>query len=727
MTRLHRRAIVAVFFTVLQVLMLAATEPAQAQVAKPPPTVSLVAQRREFIPPTATSTDLTTAPTDLLGPDGFVLDLLLEGTQPLKGSRIALTVFQRVRTRAAFTQAADSADFGSPIGFVSTTTPDARGTEDLVVTSVRIPVGIPSVQCPLCINIGDGVYPVSVELRNVDEETVDRFTTFVTGTVPGTVTSRLQVGLLVPLQAAPSIKSARDIAPVQSARSLISMVEALASQRQVPLSIVAVPQSLDQLEPTNDDGKTEPNGLLDLLRLVLPDREVLSNPYVRVVPEIIDDASFQPYRRALFALGAASLKQRLSRDPVDGIMIAPALLNSDQTLDELNITRLIVGPNALEGSPDDLPLATPIIVDPGARSGNTTAARPAVVLDDAVAQRFTKKMPGRTSTSDDQLRAQHVIAELALIETLTRDVAQRGTPIAVPPETTQATLVAVLNELAASSRLAPTLVTTLFDSPPHRDSDGAPVLYTPRSAPSTNDGRLLQRRNNTIANYAAIDERNTGYASLFGAAGPDPQQARTAAEIANLRREAATLLANDFTEAQRSAATRAVRTEFDRLLDRVANQSSRRVTLTARSQEIPISLVNDTGRPITISMIVETENADLPRAKRDPNVPARQVLQELISISGRVHEQPVTVATKGPGRYSMLVRLQTPSGYEFSRTRYTLQATSIGALGKALTAGSLLFLGIWWAATISQNNRKRSALRHPANTTKPPPQRTQRR
>jgi Family of unknown function (DUF6049) len=708
-----------------------------AQEARPDPTnqtITLVGQRREFTPPTTSTADATTT-LGQAGTDFFVLDLLLEQRRELKGAAITATVYQRVRTRETFRQAADRNQFGSPIGFVSTKPPAIRNGG--VVTTVRIPIGEPSASCPQCIKITAGIYPVSIEFRNGDEETLDRFTTFLTAANDdggSDRAGRLQVGLIVPLQAPPSLRAAQDVAPVQSARSLISMVEALASQRQVRVSILANPQSLDQLEPTDNEGNVATNGLLDLLRLVLTDREVLSGPYVRVLPEIVDAPSFQPYRRQLFALGRTSLKERLQREPIDTIMVAPKLLNSDETLDELNISKLIVGPEALEGLPEKLPLAMPIIVDPGARSGNATAARPAVVLDESIAARFTKKLPGRGSTGDDQLRAQHVIAELSLIETLTSGRENSGLPIAVPPETTQATLVAVLNELAVSTTLSAVPVSRLFDAAPEQDDTGAPILYTPATGPSNADGRTIQQRANTIANYAAIEERNTGYASLFGAAGPDPQQAKTVAEIANLRREAATLLAADFNEKQRSAATSALRTEFDRLLDRVANQSSRRVTLTARSQEVPISLVNDTGRPITISMIVETENAELPRARRDPNAPARQILQEVITIAGRVQEQPVTVATKGPGRYSMLVRLQTPSGYEFSRTRYTLQATSIGALGKLLTTGSLLFLAFWWLKTISRKKRTRSAQRHPAHLPteagvdkKPTPQRTQRR
>ena len=715
MTQTFWRSCATIGLACTSLLLSGASQTVGAQESTAKPTITLLAQRQEFTPPTTSSAAATTT-VGQSGTDFFVVDLLLDQPKQLDGARITATVFQRIRTREMFRQAADANQFGSPIGFVSTMPPPIRDGGS--VTTIRLPLGEPSQSCPQCIKVGAGIYPVSLEFRNGDEQTLDRFTTFLVASNdegPVAVADRLEVALIVPLQAPPSLRTAQDVAPVQSARSLISMVEALASQRQVPLSILADPQSLDQLEPTDNEGNVASNGLLDLLRLVLTDREVLSGPYVRVMPEIVDAPTFRPYLRQLFALGKTSIKERLKRDPIDGIMVTPTLLNSDQTLDELNVTRLIVGADALEGSPDDLPLATTIIVDPGARSGNATAARPAVVLDDAIAKRFTKQLPDRPTTGDDQLRAQHVIAELSLIDMLTSTRDERGLPLAVPPTTTQATLVAVLNELATSTRLSPVRVSRLFDATPQQDDAGTPILYTPASGSSDSGGLTIKQRTDTIANYAAIEERNTGYASLFGAAGPDPQQAKTAAEIANLRREAATLLASDFSEGQRSAATAALRTEFNRLLDRVANQSSRRVTLTARSQEVPISLVNDTGRPITISLIVETENAELPRAKRDPNVPARQVLQELISIPGRVQEHPVTVATKGPGRYSMLVRLQTPSGYEFSRTRFTLQATSIGALGKLLTAGSLLFLGLWWLATISRKNRKRSALRHPAN------------
>jgi Family of unknown function (DUF6049) len=689
--------------------------------------------------------------------DSFIIDVDVEGTS-LRGARLATTVFQRVRTRDAFEQASTGEKLGSPIGFLTTPAPPLSPNQNSFLGTVRLPIGDPSNNCGQCINIGDGVYPVTVELRGPNEDTLDRFITFVstpsslprndtTGTAP-----KLQVGLLVSLQSAPTIRSAEDIAPVQPVRSLIAMVEALASRREVPLSLTIVPRSLDQLEPTDSDGQVRTAGLLDLLRLSIANREVLQSPYVRVTNTLLDDSALEPYRKQLFELGKQSLQRHLQTPPVDGLMVTSDIVNSDKVLDQLNISRLIINPSAVsDESGGALPLATPIIVDPGARSGNATAARPAVVLDDIVAKRFTRKLSSRPTVADDQLRVQHVVAELNLIEQLTRGSTQRGVPVAVPVNTSQATLVGVLNALADSASLEPVRVSTLFDNPVEQDKTGAPVLHTPTSETTSKTSLITlsgtqsgptarqiatQRTGKNqaganIAKYIAIDERNTGYASLFG---PNPTDLTTQTEIDSLRREAATLLAQDFTEKQRNAAANQVQKQFDGLLERVANQSSRRITLTAQSQDIPLALVNDTGRPITVNVIVETDNAELPQGRRDPLAPARQILKLSVPIEGRVVEQPIRLATKGPGRYSMLVRLQTPSGYEFSRTRYTLQATSIGALGKLLTIGSLTFLGFWWALTISRKRKAgkaTAALHHPATNGAPQqtqrPQRTQRR
>jgi hypothetical protein len=704
--------------------------------------IALLNQRFEFgpvTPPTNPPTSPPTNPPTVTAPlpvDSFVIDVDVESGTSLQGARLATTVFQRVRTRDAFEQASTGDELGSPIGFLTTPAPPLRADQSSFLGTIRLPLGDPSDNCARCINFGDGVYPVSVELRGPNEDTLDRFITFISthSSLPGSDTTggtrKLQVGLLVSLQSTPVIRSAQDITPVQPVRSFIAMVEALASRREVPLSLSIVPQSLDQLEPTDSDGQVKTAGLLDLLRLSIANREVLQSPYVRVTNTLLDDSSLEPFRRQLFDLGRQSLQRHLQTAPVDGLMVTPTVVNSDKVLDQLKISKLIIAPSAVsDESGGALPLATPIIVDPGARSGNATAARPAIVLDETVAQRFTRKLSSRPIVSDDQLRVQHVMAELALIEQLTRGSTQRGIPVAVPVNTSQATLVGVLNALADSATLEPARVSTLFDNPVEQDKTGALVLHTPTSDTPANTPTLDQAAKDriaknqaaeNIAKYIAIDERNAGYASLFGTG---PIDLTTQTEIDSLRREAATLLAQDFTEKQRNAAATEVQKQFDGLLERVANQSSRRITLTAQSQDIPLALVNDTGRPITVNVIVETDNAELPQGTRDPLAPARQVLKLVVPIKGRVVEQPIRLATKGPGRYSMLVRLQTPSGYEFSRTRYTLQATSIGALGKLLTIGSLTFLAFWWALTISRKRKAAkatSALHHPATTSVTP-------
>ena len=106
-----------------------------------------------------------------LGTDFFVVDVLVEQPRELDGARITATVFQRVRTRETFRQAADKNQFGSPIGFVSTMPAPIRAGG--AVTTIRIPLGDPSQSCPQCIKVGAGIYPVSLEFRNGDEETLD--------------------------------------------------------------------------------------------------------------------------------------------------------------------------------------------------------------------------------------------------------------------------------------------------------------------------------------------------------------------------------------------------------------------------------------------------------------------------------------------------------------------------------------------------------------------------
>ena len=683
----------------------------QAALARPTAQLSLVAQ--DFQPSSTGGTFRVDVAIDKLG---LVAN-------PLE-TEVVATVHQRIKSRAAFRSATLGDGLGAVVGFVSV--PGASAAENAngtLIRTLRFETGKQSPQCPQCVSLdAEGVYPVQLELRRPGgEQILDSFTTFVvqhSSTATSRTPESLKVALVVPINTPPRVGNGG----TPETASLISMSEALASERGVPLTIAATPQTLDQ----NSD-------LLDTLRGALANREVLTMPYVNVNPATLGLPSLKGERQRLLSLGRRTLREQLGVEPFDGVFVGERMV-SDDVLDDLAFRHLVLAASAVEKTVP-LPSASLITIDPGARSGRTTAARTTSIADSQLANEFTAKLSNRTSGSDDLLRAEHVVADLSLIDFLSNPQTHRpigaaeavgavkavgavdatntqhGVTVVLPERTAPGTLVGVLRSLQSSTQLEPVVLSNFFGLSTERGADGRPVLRLPVSdkVSTTRSERGVVQPSDLKRFQAAVVRRN-GYESMF----VQPIDPRSAADLEILTKQTDTLLSDRFTDSSRALAIGEFGRILDRLIGKVSNQTSKRITLTARTQPVQIAIVNDTGRTIQLRMIVETDTALLPEAKVDPKTSGRQMITRDLLIDGRVHREQVSVATNGPGRYSMIVSLQTPDGYLLSQTRYAVQATSIGIIGKVLTIGSLLVLGGWWIRTTIASRRRRAISRHPA-------------
>ena len=127
-----------------------------------------------------------------------------------------------------------------------------------------------------------------------------------------------------------------------------------------------------------------------------------------------------------------------------------------------------------------------------------------------------------------------------------------------------------------------------------------------------------------------------------------------------------------------------------------------------------VTFRNDTGRAVRVTLDVSSDNVVL----RDPAASgiAVRALRRRIDVRGRVEQSKIVVETRGPGSFSLLVRMRAGNGYELSGDRYTLRSTLVGALGKVLTIGALTFLAMWWTRSILRSHRRKAAGKHPSKT-----------
>jgi hypothetical protein len=122
---------------------------------------------------------------------------------------------------------------------------------------------------------------------------------------------------------------------------------------------------------------------------------------------------------------------------------------------------------------------------------------------------------------------------------------------------------------------------------------------------------------------------------------------------------------------------------------------STRVTLTARSGNIPITVRNDSGQPITVVLRLTSPKVDLPLGSSEPFVlePRRRSTQVL------------SVGTRTTGTFPIRVDVLTSDGAEhIADGEVVLVSTAFNRVALVLSGGAAGFLLLWW-----RRGRRRAA------------------
>ena len=684
-----RRTVTAPIVTIAVALSVAASLGRVATTAKAATTRS---PRLTLLSQTTTQGDPVT----------FSLDVATDPAYPDDGQNVEATLHTSVQSREQFDRATHGIGLGPALAATSSTSSTSSTSVDARTRNVSFSIGSISPTCPKCIALADdGVYPVSVGARAANVA----FTTFFVWH-PHPVANPVSVALIVPIH----LETQTPGAPPAKTDSVIATIEALASS-STPLSIVPTPETLDALS-----NQTENGPLIDLLRTTLGGREVIGSTYVRWNAALLADPRLSAAVIRQRDLGKSVVDERLGVTSGDDIAVVGDEIPSDVALDGLGIRRIVATESAVMSGDGPIDSTRPLIVDPGAKSGRETQARPTVLVDRRLAGRLSTI--GATRTEDNELlRSHHVLAELAVIAMESEPDVARGVALPIPESTTQSTLLTLLHGLDSSPGLfRPTTLGALFAVPLQSDPDGTTTYRIPADGP-TQTPAATRSKNTAVQALLTSAKQLAGYRSLFPAVTSTdkpvevPNRSR---DLAAFERRQAALAAEDLTDTERAALMASFTHDLGQRLDKVTLPAVKRITLTGRHQDVRVAVVNDTGQPVDLTMIVESDNVELASARRDPLIPARESFRRPVHIDSRVQEERVSVTTRGPGTFSMVIRLQSPDGYEFSSVRYTLRSTAIGPVGRVLTLGSLAVLALWWGRTILRTRRRKAVLRHPA-------------
>ncbi len=541
-----------------------------------------------------------------------------------------------------------------------------------------------------------GVYPVVVELRRIGGgPTATKFISALIVTISegpdAPARSRLGVATILPIA----------LNANQDATSVIATAEEVVRQR------VAHPGTRVAFAPNPSSVLRLDTGVLDTLRLAAQSADVISRPFAEV-DSIVGGALDETMNSLNEATGVGAMQEALGAVASDVRLIAPQEgLGGSVTLD-VGVTRVILPASAVQiDKPKSGASAGLVALEiPGASSEDVPLA---ALIDDKLVRDLWA--PTSANPDDGVLRVQRAVARLsltafALTGSASTDPASVVGVVVDPRVVGRAGLSAWLDALAGSSVISAAPISALLDAPVLTDAAGVVSVARVKPVPTPSVTERELAKASQSARDLVLALRSLTRATLV--TGPDAVPLQRLLEALSGTDRAASL-----------ARIQALRQEVSTSLGSVQLVASPTIRLTSTSGEIPIRIVNPTGRPVFVRLVVSSDRVRFPDQPRDnSDSPARRYRRDF-EIRDSSGEQKIPIATSAAGSYPLQVDLLTPSGTVISRYRYTVRSTGLSGIGLALSIVALMTLGAWWMRTIvgQRSTARRLAFRgHPSAT-----------
>lgn len=664
----------------LAVLPVSIAPPARGQQAAPEVTIQLTGQ------------------TPVVGADG-VFDLRADVTDPTRRPDldVAIAVYQRVTDRDALLDSIDGVRLGSPIAFKVRPLGASDALGDHIV-SERLLVG----SCTECVSIPtDGVYPVSIDVRERTE---------------GTVTARLITHLVLQRRSNPTLSVAliipttvpRTLLPdgthrVTPLTRLVAASESLASKRGLPLSVVPTPSIVSRAA---DDVAV--SGALDTLSTGLAGRELIATTFESMHPQLQQDGRLAEVIRGEWLAGSESLSTRFPEQVVSDIwVIGP----NDRIPDRDGMLR--IGPQRLVvhgslvaeatgtgGGMRATLIEAPVVFDTGLvfqnRSDGTlsqeetleeSSAINAVVADETLTEHLL--LP------DSLLGVNHLLADLAIASE--RSEAGAGVAVWVPDEAVRRLIVdALLAGIDALESVQPVIVSQLFERP----------IATDDAGDLRSIGRIAHDETDVSDDYlASIDEARRAIDGVNLTLGSIPGAGAAAERFfsAALADPAVVSTNRGITDA--SVTGSAYLTVAGQLAQRdlsgVRLARGGPFRLTALRGRIPVTIENLTGGSAVVHLSVEQGRVRSTTASAEQDVVVQAGSQVVL----------LDLETRSSGSFDVRVSLTTPNGVALSRNAYTIRSTGVSGIGVTLTLTLLGLLILWWLSNRAKGTGQRRPTR----------------
>jgi hypothetical protein len=654
-------------------------------------TVAVNATSTSAVAQTAPPTFVLAAQSPWVKPNGLFLMSFTAANVPA-GAEVVVTAHDALQTRTAFDDSVTGG--GLPASRDLTRFPfdglrtDAAGNRVLLYPTGAIP--------------DSGVYPLEVDLRNANDESLIHFVTHVVVAPVGadgklTFGVPLQVAWVWPLRADPAYiaqtppLNPTTLADLKPTGRLGRQAAQLAANTDVPLTLVPSPETLDAWATLGTTNPQLAAGAAAIRSAGLRN-QVLTGPFVPLDLPSILRSNLDGLVSSELARGGTTLETFFGGAQLDPSTALPGHLDpqSLQLLQNASVRRLVVDGTYLTAADEKFTPAHPYKM---LTAADDEASAVTVVATDPGLEQFLK--------GDDPpaLRAAHLLSGLALVAGEQPSVT-RAVAITNPDgwDADDTFVAAVLAGLRGNPLLKPTTVAGLIDAVPAAtvdgEPDGAPVYrqlasYDPPAAPVD------------LGQYQQAQGKRDAVAQLVGAT--DPRTARA-------DRALATSLSADWANPDGRVQAGALLTSISGLLDgflgQIKVQPQGTITITSSKARIPISFQNTSDKPITVHLKLESDRLLFPDGgELDVPLPANR------STTVRV-----AVETRGSGTAPVQLTVTTANGLNIPGGPATIKvrSTFVSGVGVFLTVGAIVFLAIWWGWDIHRRRKRRSRHHHPS-------------
>lgn len=459
------------------------------------------------------------------------------------------------------------------------------------------------------------------------------------------------------------------------------LVGALSATPEVPATLAIRPETIEALAAGTDPANTV---LLDQMRIAASGRSVLSLPYVDVSPDALEAAGLGDELDRHLERGRLVLADALGIDPSTATWLAGPDLNLPglRALQATGVRHLVVSPDQLEplrAGVLSLSLAQPFLI-----SSDLEPAVDVIALDPTVTDRLgTSVSPG--------LEVSRLLAELAVLWFEQPGIA-RGVVLPVNPSVRGAVVQGLLTGLDAPGLFQATDLDDVFaTTSPLRQPGGGRVdrALVPDAAPRIS--RAL------TAEVRATRDLLASFAGLVGA---DSRRGEPAAAQLLLATAA------DLSRAEHQAHVAATRGAVAAVTGAISAPVRETITLTARDGNVPLTVRNDAGFPVNVTVQLRSPKLEFPGGDTISK-----------TLSGPTTRLDIAVRARVSGTFPLKVTVTSPDGVlTLATVDYSVQSTAVSGVGVVLSVGAGAFLLIWWARHWRRTRRsgKLVASSHPA-------------